>query len=116
MAGDLDVSPVEPANTLEKFVARLVEYTTSGGRIFPNCFGRPGFRRTQLPVHSESEYSEFKIYRARGSDVAACLFLATRNYTFRKDLDARAKPYGPWGGWCRGKAVTRFRSIPMRKH
>ena len=96
--GDLAISPVEPADTLEKYIARLTLYDYIRPPDIPKLFGAPG-----LPPYSgsgpfRSESSAFKIYRVRDPDVPACLFLATRNYTFRKGLDAQAKPYGTRGG------------------
>jgi len=94
--GDLANSE-EPVLTLTAYLKRLKEYGYLREADLMALSSEPG-----IPANiGEGEFTGrnvgFKIYRVRGADVDDVTFAATKNFTFGKGLDPRAKPYGRHG-------------------
>jgi hypothetical protein len=92
--GDLAVSTVRPVVSLGQYVDRLVEYKYLERESLPQLFKAPGIPPYPGTGVFDSEYSPFKMYRVKETDLDTCLFLATRNFAYGSGLDPAVQPFG----------------------
>ncbi len=94
--GDLAKATTNPVSSISQFVERLVDYKYLERGSLSKLFSGPNVSAYKGTGTFTGENSVYKIYLDRDSDYDTCLFLATKNFTFGQDLDAK-KPFSDKG-------------------
>ncbi|MEQ1860677.1 MAG: type II secretion system protein [Chthoniobacteraceae bacterium] len=84
--------------SVREFIMRLVDYDYMKLVDMPKILAAPGIEPWNVSQQFNADKNcPFKIYKVKDNDGSANIFLATRNFTYAKGLEAEKAPYGEKG-------------------
>ena len=93
MPGDLALRK-DSVKTVSDYLRLLVKRNYVEQNLTERLTSAPGTKGWSEDSPDANKYCVFKIYRVKESDPDNCIFLATRNFTYGKELDATSLPFG----------------------